>query len=171
MPPLLEAAEFLPADLPLVADFSAGEDTEWGMAMTEWIKSPPTKRFGNAETDTVIWLYYHPDGRIVGFGSLGTTRRRCYQPDGPYENYSFIPALAIQRPFQHLPPDDLNNPPFSHQIMLDLIFKAFSQPPDVVLLLVHPENRHAAALYRRFEFEALPERHKNGDIMMQLRLR
>jgi len=50
--------------------------------MSEWIKAPPTAQFGNSKYETSIWLYYHPDGRIVGFGSLGLTRWTAPYPDG-----------------------------------------------------------------------------------------
>jgi ribosomal protein S18 acetylase RimI-like enzyme len=170
MPPLLEVAEFLPADLPLVANFSCGI-MPWAIAMSEWIKAPTTAKFGNSKHDTSVWLYYHPDGRIVGFGSLGTTRWKISIPDGPYEEFSLIPALAIQTAFQHLPPDHLNsNPTFSHQILSDLIGKAMSQTPNFVVLFVHPQNSRAIALYHRFGFAELPGQH--GDYArMQRRLR
>jgi ribosomal protein S18 acetylase RimI-like enzyme len=170
MPPLLEAAEFLPASLPLVADFSCG-DTIWGTAMNDWIKSPPTARFGTSRHDTIVWLYYHPDGRIVGFGSLGTTQWKYPPPNGPRKEFSYIPALAIQTFFQHLPPDGLNNPRFSHQILADLIAKAVSQSSDYVALLVHPENLCAIAVYRRFGFVTMPGSDKNGNVKMVRRLR
>ena len=170
MPPLLEAAEFLPADLPLVANFACGE-TEWGKAMADWIKAPQTARFGNSCHDTTIWLYYHPDGRIVGFGSLGTTRWRNPYPAGPYEEFSIIPALAIQTPFQHLPPDNFGgNVPFSHQILSDLIGRAVLNTPDFVVLYVHTQNIPAITLYGHFGFKKVPGE-RDGYIRMQRRLK
>ena len=102
MPPLLQPAEFLPSDLNLVAGFDCGSQP-WEAAMSEWIKQPPTALFGNSTYETSIWLYYHQDGRIVGFGSLGLTRWTDPYPDGPWRDLSIIPALAIQTEFQQLP--------------------------------------------------------------------
>jgi hypothetical protein len=157
MPPLLEVADFLPADLPLVANFSCGTEP-WGTAMSEWIKAPPTAKFGNSTHDTSIWLYYHPDGRIVGFGSLGLTRWTDPYPDGPWRDLSIIPAIAIQTEFHHLPRhhDEEDNPSFSHQIVGDLLGKSLLQPPDFVVLCVHRDNRKAIALYRQFGFKFMP---------------
>ncbi len=126
--------------------------------MSEWIKAPPTKRFGNSKHETSIWLYYHPDGRIVGFGSLGLTRWTDPYPDGEWKDLSIIPALAIQTEFQHLPRDHdaEDNPSFSHQIVGDLLGKALLQAPDFVVLCVHHDNRKAIRLYKHFGFKFMP---------------
>ena len=140
--------------------------------MSEWIKAPPTAQFGNSKYETSIWLYYHPDGRIVGFGSLGLTRWTDPYPDGSWRDLSIIPALAIQTEFQHLPRrcDEEDNPGFSHQIVGDLLGKALLQAPDFVVLCVHRDNRKAITLYKRFGFKFMPgpdQIHKR----MQRRLR
>lgn len=171
MPPLLQPAEFSPADLGLVAGFECGSQP-WEAAMSEWIKAPPTAQFGNSKYETSIWLYYHPDGRIVGFGSLGLTRWTDPYPDGSWRDLSIIPALAIQTEFQHLPRrrDEEDNPGFSHQIVGDLLGKALLQAPDFVVLCVHRDNRKAITLYKRFGFKFMPgpdQIHKR----MQRRLR
>ena len=158
MPPLLEPAEFLPADLHLVAGFSCG-DEPWAVAMSEWIKAPQTATFGNSKRETSIWLYFHPDGRIVGFGALGLARWTDPYPDGPWRDLSIIPALAIQTEFQHLPrgKSDDDNPPFSHQILGDLLGKSLLQAPDFVVLCVHQDNDKAIRLYKKhFGFKFMP---------------
>ncbi len=154
MPPLLEAAEFSRDELPLVADFSCGTEP-WEVAMAKWIREPQTLRFGNSKHDTTVWLYYHPDGRIVGFGSLGLTHWKM-PPDGRPIELSIIPALAIKTAFQHLPADNFSNPSFSHQLLADLIGKAALQHPDSVVLFVHEKNWKAIALYNAFGFETIP---------------
>ena len=171
MPPLLQPTEFSPADLNLVAGFACGSQP-WEAAMSEWIKAPPTAQFRNSKYETSIWLYYHPDGRIVGFGSLGLTRWTDPYPDGPWRDLSIIPALAIQTDFQHLPRhrDEEDNPSFSHQIVGDLLGKALLQAPDFVVLCVHRDNRKAITLYKHFGFKFMPgpdQIHKR----MQRRLR
>lgn len=157
MPVLLQPAEFFPADLPLVADFSCGTEP-WEVAMADWIKAPPTARFGNSRQETSVWLYFHPDGRVVGFGSLGMTRWTDPYPSGPWRNLSVIPALAIQTEFQHLPrTQDDDTPGFSHQILGDLLGRALLQSPDFVVLCVHRDNHKAMALYQNhFGFKFIP---------------
>lgn len=154
MPPLLQPAEFLPADLDLVADFECGSQS-WETAMSEWIKSPPTAKFGRSQHETTVWLYYHPDGRIVGFGSLGFTRWTCPYPDGSWIDLSIIPALAIRTEFQHLTRrhDEEGNPGFSHQIVGDLLGKALLRSPDFAVLGVHRDNVKAIKLYKHFGFK------------------
>jgi ribosomal protein S18 acetylase RimI-like enzyme len=127
--------------------------------MSEWIKSPPTAQFGNSRHETSIWLYYHPDGRVVGFGALGLTRWTDPYPDGPWRELSIIPALAIQTEFQHLPRCRNDDPraSFSHQIVGDLLGKALRQAPDFVVLCVHRDNRKAITLYQKhFGFKFIP---------------
>ncbi len=126
--------------------------------MSEWIKSPPTARFGNSKHDTAVWLYFHPDGQVVGFGSLGKTRWTDPYPNGPWRDLSIIPALAIRTEFQHLPRNqgDEDNPSFSHQILGDLLGKALLQAPDFVVLCVHQDNHKAISLYQRFGFAFMP---------------
>ncbi len=127
--------------------------------MSDWIKAPPTAKFGNPKYETSIWLYYDPEGRIVGFGSLGLTRWSDPYPRGPWRDLSVIPALAIQAEFQHLPrgQNDDDNPSFSHQILSDLLGKALLQAPDSVVLLVHRDNYKAIRLYEKhFGFTFMP---------------
>jgi hypothetical protein len=157
MPPLLQPAEFSPADLDLVAGFNCGSQP-WEVAMSEWIRKPPTALFRNSNHETSVWLYYHPDGRIVGFGSLGLTRWTDPFPDGPWLDLSIIPALAIQTEFQHLPRHrgEEDNPSFSHQIVGDLLGKALLQSPDFLVLCVHRDNLKAIKLYKHFGFQFMP---------------
>ena len=117
-----------------------------------------TAKFGKSKHETSIWLYYHPDGRIVGFGSLGLTRWTNPYPNGKWVDLSIIPALAIQTEFQHLPRDQEveDNPSFSHQIMGDLLGKAHLQSPDFVVLCVHRDNDKAIRLYKHFGFTFMP---------------
>jgi hypothetical protein len=157
MTPLLHAAEFVPADLHLVASFECGNQP-WAVAMSEWIKAPPTAQFGNSKHSTQVWLYYHPDGRVVGFGSLGSARWTNPYPDGPWIDLSIIPALAIQTEFQRLPQggDENDNPRLSHQIFGDLLGKALLRSPDFVVLCVHRDNEAAIRLYQHFGFTFMP---------------
>ncbi|MCD4728254.1 MAG: hypothetical protein K8R46_11360, partial [Pirellulales bacterium] len=170
MPPLLEVAEFLPADLPLVADFHCG-DTTWGRAMSNWIRAPQTAKFGNARHDTTIWLYYNPDDRMVGFGSIGTTRRPHPSPDDSYENFSIIPALAVHSDFQHIVPESpTDNPRYSNQILSHLINEAMLLPHDFLVLHVHSDNTPALNLYRHYGFKEIQGSERRDDyINMQRR--
>ena len=157
MTPLLESTEFLPDDLSVVANFNCGAEP-WSLAMANWIKSPPTAKFSKkySSRDTIVWLYYRPDGDLVGFGSLGTVR---WKIDNKQHIFSIIPALAIQTKYQHLPHYDKHdiNPSFSHQILLDLLERARLQSPDDVVLWVHQDNHKAITLYQKhFGFEEFP---------------
>jgi ribosomal protein S18 acetylase RimI-like enzyme len=169
MPLILASAEFLPNDLPLVKDFDCGGH-DWETEMADWIRLPPTRKFGNANYDTDIWLYFHPDGRVVGFGSLGTTRWKFPVPNGIRTQFSIIPALAIKSEFQRQPRSQRDGQKFSHQILGDLLGKALGHQTQFAGLFVHQLNTHAIRLYKKFGFKELPGI-ENGYRRMYRRLR
>jgi hypothetical protein len=174
MPFLLESAEFLPSDLPLVGNFCCGVDS-WSLAMNQWIKAPPTAAFGVGDRDTVAWLYFAPDGSVVGFGSLGTTRRSDPFPQGKRRTFSIIPAVAIDTAFQRLGTTGNDCIRLSNQILADLIGKAMAgNSTDHLILGVHKDNAPARKLYgHHFGFVECPgpSGPDGNQICMTMRLR
>ena len=102
-----------------------------------------------ATRGTRVWLYYNEANALVGFGSLGTTRRQFPADSTTYASFSIIPALAVQSPFWGLPRDGTK---YSHQILSQLIAEAIASGTELLILDVDIRNRHAIELYMQFGF-------------------
>jgi hypothetical protein len=77
MPVILQEEEFSAslASLPEVQAFYCGT-LPFEKAVAKWIKSPADKYSAlksMSERGTKVWLYWHPEGQLVGYGSLGVT--------------------------------------------------------------------------------------------------
>jgi len=157
MPIVLQEEDFCEALLPEVIGFYCG-DNPWELAIAQWIKAPRS-RTGALKSmrkrGTQVWLFWHPDGRLVGYGSLGTTDWTWPPPEGPVRRVSIIPCLGIQTVFRRQP-DGPKNERFSHQIMEFLLSTALSLGVEDIVLQVEQENVGALTLYRHFHFEAFP---------------
>lgn len=173
----LYADEFTKEDLPEVAQFDCcGEsDAPWARAANEWLLGSDvwqSKRRG-----TRVWLYRLASGVVVGFGSLGLTRRRWPPPDGGYRNLLIIPMLGIDHLFQGKPTDSEK---YSHQILRHLLHEASQliqheeaagrSTTSVLTLWVHKENKAAMKLYQRFGFVAEPEATRDDLLLMTRRI-
>jgi hypothetical protein len=131
MPQLLYAAAFALEDRELFADFSCG-DEPWSLAAAEWIQGDGVEK-SVKQHGTQVWLFRRDsDDQLIGFGSLGRTRRRWPPPTGPYINLLIIPQLAVDIRFHGQPADD--PPRYSHQILGHLIAEARRQavPDDII---------------------------------------
>lgn len=168
MPQILSAAEFFPGDLSLVQRFDCGS-LPWQEAQSDWIKAPTTKKLGTSQHNTDIWLYYHPDGSLVGFGSLGVAKWSDPYPNGPRFPIALIPNLALQRQYWGLPAND--PPKFSHQILGDLLGKSLALGTQFIALLVHEQNAPAISLYEAFQFTKVPNYKVNSHIRMRRQIR
>ena len=167
MPRHLRAEEFTPAKAPIVASFSCG-DQPWQAAVSEWITGEGAIR-SMVEKGTRVWLYFTQDTEeLVGYGSLGQTRRRWPPLHDDYLNLSIIPAMGIQTVHQGGPHGD--PPKFSHQILGDLICRARHDGNLLLILYVHKDNGIARKLYERFEFIAMPHERDDGYLTMYHRL-
>ena len=167
MPRNLRAEEFTPDKAPQVAGFSCGEEP-WERAISEWITGEGVFR-SIVEKGSRVWLYFTQDtGELVGYGSLGKTRRRWPSPGGDYLNLSIIPAMGIQTAYQGEPRND--PPKFSHQVLGDLIHRARHDGTTLLILYVHKDNGKARGLYERFGFEVMSLEREDGYITMSHRL-
>lgn len=153
----LYADEFTEEDLSELLDLDCGNEP-WSRAATEWILG--TDKWDSIQKHgTRVWLYRN-DTVVVGFGSLGITRRRWPPPNGGYCNLLIIPMLGIDHRFHGQPPDP--HPRYSHQIVSHLRFEAIQliashQESDrttlpLLSLYVHRENTRAIRLYEKFGF-------------------
>jgi ribosomal protein S18 acetylase RimI-like enzyme len=161
MPRLLLAEPFAPDKLPIVADFHCGNDA-WSEAIAAWIKGdvqePASALRSMAERQTKVWLYFTPDTKeLVGYGSLGLTRRRWPGPKDEWMNLAILPAIGIHSRFQGEPKND--PPKFSRQILEDLIAKARLTPCELLILDVHEDNHKAIKLYEKLHFHSLSYKH------------
>ena len=159
----LYADEFTEEDRSELINLDCGEDAS-GRAATEWLHgSEVTESIKNRATR--VWLYRNDAGVLVGFGSLGPSRRRWPPPDGSYSNLLFIPMLGIDIHFQGQPPAP--HPRYSHQILSHLRYEAIqlfdehqesrSSTLPFLALYVHRDNVRAIRLYEKhFDFRVVP---------------
>jgi ribosomal protein S18 acetylase RimI-like enzyme len=144
--------EFSPDLIGLVQGFDCGDD-DWSLRASQWISGPPVLK--SMSRGTRVWLYSTLDGRIIGFGSLGTTTWHIPHPNGEARS---ITMLAIAREFQGQPVGEAScRTRFSGQIIADLISKAVILGNPDLALLVSEGNVKAQSLYEKFGFVRLPD--------------
>jgi GNAT superfamily N-acetyltransferase len=122
---------------------------------------------------TKVWLFRREsDDQLIGFGSLGRTRRRWPPPSGQYVNLPIIPQLAVDVKFHGQPAND--PPRYSHQILGHLIAEAREMAHEVgsavLLLYVHEQNARAMRLYEEFDFVADKTARSDNLVLMTHRL-
>ena len=154
----LFADEFTREDIADLVDFDCGQ-AAWAQAATQWICGSDVWESIKSR-GTNVWVYRNNANVIVGFGSLGITRRRWPPPDGGHSNFLFIPMLGIDKHFHGQPADEQFR--YSRQIISHLRFEAMqilNQHQDagrntlpILSLLVHRDNARAIMLYARFGF-------------------
>jgi GNAT superfamily N-acetyltransferase len=173
-PDQLFAIPFQQTDQARLEAFNCGSEP-WARAASEWIRGSEVLT-SMEKHQTKVWLFENSAGTLVGFGSLGPTRRRWPPPDGDYLQLLLIPMVAIERAM-HGKPDDPEWR-YSHQIMSHLIAEAGhwrassehspASRPSWLLLMVHPENHRAMKLYMRFGFELIEHASHHGHHLMKL---
>jgi hypothetical protein len=156
MPAYLEEEEFSDslAELPEVQAFFCGTD-RWSRDVAEWIKGPLSARSARrsmAERGNRVWLYWHPDGRLVGFSSLGETQWSMPPGYGATITCTVIPFLGLQHEFQGEPRDVEKSLRFSRQIMGNVLGKCLLYGNRDIVLMVHKKNLRAQKLYTDFGF-------------------
>lgn len=174
----LHADEFTQGDRSELAHFDCGKEEPWARAATEWLLGSDVWE-SMEKRGTKVWLYRTGSGVIVGFGSLGITRRRWPPPDGGYTNLLIIPMLGIDRRFQGEPPGQPSHSRwrYSNQILSHLRFEASKlfqarrgagrNTLPLLTLNVHRENRRAMRLYERFGF-VLEHSVSRGDLCLMV---
>jgi GNAT superfamily N-acetyltransferase len=146
----------------------------WSRAATEWL-------LGSEVWDSIqkhgtrVWLYRNDSDAIVGFGSLGMTRRKWPPLSDDYLNLLIIPMLGVDHRFHGQPPDPRFR--YANQIVGHLRFEAIQlidshgkagrSTLPLLSLYVHRENRRAIRLYERFGFVAEPSAAR-GDLHLMI---
>ena len=149
----LEAQEFSAELLPLVQGFDCG-DEPWSRPVSAWIQNGDALAdMANPKYGTRVWLYWLRN-RLVGYGSIGLTRRTIPPPAGPYVNVSIIPFFGVQRSYHRKPRWAARDERFAGQIMNDLIRAARDIGRPLLILYVHSRNTRAKRFYEKFGFEA-----------------
>lgn len=156
-------------------DFSCGDES-WSKAATEWIVGSDVWE-SIEKRKTKVWLYRTAADLLVGFGSLGMSRRRWPPPDGGFANLLIIPMLGLDFRFHGKPPDKewrYSNQIVSHlryeaiQLCRELTAKSKNRSTLPLLsLFVHEDNEKAIRLYEKFGF-AMEPKAKRGDHMLMI---
>ena len=150
MPGTLSAEPFSLDKRALIVGFDCGDDS-YQKELAEWIAGTDVEE--SLAKGTKVFLYRDDKGDVVGYGSIGETRRPW--PPGQKktsDKFSIIPAVAIKRAYWGEPKGGARESRYSSQIMNDLIARARMLGHKVLLLYVHPDNVAAIALYGRFDF-------------------
>ena len=163
----LNRLEFCGELLPLVAEFECGSE-EWETPLAEWISSGLAIEDMRPPRSSKVWLYKHR-GQIVGYGSLGKTRRPYPTATDPHRIVAIIPMVAIQSRFQGKPLRASKQEKFSGQILYDLISEARKLGLPDLILYVDPRNVKAKKLYHKWDFTMLG-RVRSGYEMMAMKL-
>lgn len=161
-PHQLYPVPFTEADQARLVGFSCGGDL-WSRHVAEWILGSDVldsmKRFG-----TRVWLFETAAGEVVGFGSIGTSRRKWPPPDGSYATIVLLPMVGIAERFWGQPAD--RDWRYSEQIIGHLLAEAQELVQDWpdgaadkqkwLALHVHRDNARAIRFYERCGFEVIP---------------
>jgi hypothetical protein len=159
-----------------LANFDCGNDS-WAEAATEWIQGSDVVE-SITKRKTRVWLYRNEQDVVIGFGSLGLTRRQWPPPDGDHANLQIIPMVGLDYRHHGKPPDP--NWRYSRQIISHLRHEAISTLADhfnarkstlpLLTLYVHQDNAAAITLYQRFGFTPEPAVRRGDHILMLQRL-
>lgn len=168
----LYADELTEDDRSELIDFDCGQEP-WARAATEWLLGSDVWE-SIKKRGTRVWLYRTESNVVVGFGSLGVTRRRWPPPDGSYGNLLIIPMLGLDYRFHGQPPDPAKR--FSSQIVGHLRYEAKRllaehQDPSrettpLLVLYVHKDNLAAIRLYQKFGFTVEVKASRNDLLLM-----
>lgn len=165
MPAELVIRKFDAACLPSLGAFDCGQD-QFGKKATDWIRCVNASDCAiqaMRDRDTEVYLYSTPAGQLVGFGSLGKTKRKVKRVE---EEWSIIPHVGIGLQFRGCPKGVPWQDRYAASIMLDLMDVARDHHTPTLLLYVHQDNGPARTLYRRLGFIDLPGLNQAGNVRM-----
>lgn len=162
---MLTAEPFSADSIPCVSDFDCGSAEEWERHCNEWIRGDASvaSALSSMNRGTQVILYRDSD-QVIGFGSIGETRRR--RTDGAWQNFSIIPCVAVQERFRGKPDGCGPLETFACQIMQDLIARACEMRFDVLILDVHAQNYRAHRFYEKLGFQSTGHIHREHVTMI-----
>ncbi len=150
----LYAVEFTEADQARLVGFSCG-DEPWSKHVTEWILGSDV--IDSMKRGTRVWLFETEQGKVIGFGSVGTSEWQWPPPRGSKTTIVLIPMLGISVRFRGEPRDP--DWRYSHQLMSHLIAEGqgkarewtgdAEKKPQWLVLMVHRDNARAIRFYER----------------------
>ena len=138
-----------------VGNFTCGKpdavDERWETDVSEWIKDPgPFGALGAIRTQAAeVWLY-HLDGKLLGFGSIGT--EELVFPDSTNSTMVYtLPCLGIHTQFRSQKFDPPNRS-YGRRILGGLIEEVERRGQFPWLLLYVDPDNPARKLYMEFGF-------------------
>lgn len=140
-----------------------GED--WEEYLNDWIKGEePSHDINKRQND--VYLYYSKS-RLVGYGSLGTTRLADPRVPGSNGKCSVIPTFAVSIDFQKEPRGCERYDRFSHRILSDLLLRSLLHGTTLMTLFVHQKNDNARGFYQKAGFAMVgPSSQDEHDLMV-----
>lgn len=144
--------------------------TEFALRASEWICGQgcwdSTRKFG-----TKVYVFRDSDtGKTVGYGSVGTTKKKLSNASVFASTVAIIPMIAVCLEFQStVNPDTGRN--YSVDIMAFLIQKAAVLDCDLLILYVDMSNEKAVALYEKMGFQKTEIPARESYIAMAKRIR
>jgi ribosomal protein S18 acetylase RimI-like enzyme len=160
----LTATVLTEADIPRVQGFYCGS-ADWETYVADWLKSGEViKDMKNPRRQTQTWLFWRRR-RLVGFGSLGKTRRPIPAGTPQFVDAAIIPFFGVDKDYHGKPRYASRDDRYAGQIMNHLIHHARQFDLPYLCLYVDPENDRAKGFYRKFEFEDMGRGKNNMDVM------
>ncbi len=147
-----------------IQDFDCGR-LPWEVYVADWLKNGGASAdIADPKRQTRVWLFWYWKG-LVGFGSLGKTRRPIPAPHGPFLDAVIIPFFGVHWIYQGRPRRADRDERYAGQIMNHLIHHAREYGLQYLCLYVDPENERAKAFYRKFGFAFMGMGNNGMDVM------
>jgi ribosomal protein S18 acetylase RimI-like enzyme len=142
-----------------LARFDCG-DEPWCPEINEWIRDLSGQVLKAVRNKSDVWLYTTEEQELIGYGVLGSTNWDWPEPGSQPLRVNILTYMGIDLTYRGQPAGQ-GETSYGKQILGHLILRAKekSDRSSVLGLYVHPENKRAIGLYRRFGFRPFHRLH------------